>query len=217
MATTLLQPGDRVLLTGDSITDADRDRSDPAGLGTGYAALVARWAQHRRPDLDLTFRNTGIGGDTTAQLAARVQRDVLDVEPDVVSVLIGINDTWQTHEHGRVWPIDAFALDLRVVLDAARDRLGARLVLIEPFVLPVLDGQHRWREDLGARVDVVRELAEEYDAALVPADDLFVAAAARTAPQDWAYDGVHPTEAGHALLAEAWLETVGLPAPDDDR
>ncbi|GAA4625806.1 SGNH/GDSL hydrolase family protein [Cellulomonas oligotrophica] len=216
MTTTFLQAGDRVLLTGDSITDWGRDRDQPDSpwaLGHGYAGIVAALAGARRPDLALTFHNRGIGGDTTRMLRERWERDALALEPTVVSVLVGINDTWRRYDGGTVTDVEEYEEHYRAVLDATRERLGARLVLVEPFVLPVMPGQEAWREDLDPRIHVVRRLAVEHGAVLVPADGLFAAAATRAPADRWAFDGVHPTPAGHGLLAEAWLDAVGLGAP----
>ncbi|MGW6131296.1 SGNH/GDSL hydrolase family protein [Cellulomonas sp. NPDC055163] len=182
-----------------------------SGTGTRWSSRRSpALAGARRPDLGLTFLNRGIGGDTAHQLRDRWETDALALEPTVVSVLVGINDTWRRYDSGRATSIDAYEEDYRAVLDSARDRLGARLVLVEPFVVPVEEAQHRWREDLDPRIGVVRRLAAEFRATLVPADGLFAAAAVRTTPAAWAYDGVHPTPAGHGLLAEAWLDAVGL-------
>ncbi|GEA88428.1 SGNH/GDSL hydrolase family protein [Cellulomonas cellasea] len=207
---TLLEAGDRILLTGDSITDWGRDRQDPTSLGHGYAMVVASLAGARRPDLGLTFLNRGIGGDTARRLRDRWEVDALALEPTVISVLVGINDTWRRYDSGRSTSVDAYEEDYRAMLDSARERLGARLVLVEPFVVPVEEAQHGWREDLDPRIGVVRRLAAEYRATLVAADGLFAAASVRTTPAAWAYDGVHPTPAGHGLLATAWLDAVGL-------
>ncbi|MBB2924955.1 SGNH/GDSL hydrolase family protein [Cellulomonas cellasea] len=207
---TLLEAGDRILLTGDSITDWGRDRQDPTSLGHGYAMVVASLAGARRPDLGLTFLNRGIGGDTARRLRERWEADALALEPTVISVLVGINDTWRRYDSGRSTSVDAYEEDYRAMLDPARERLGARLVLVEPFVVPVEEAQHGWREDLDPRIGVVRRLAAEYRATLVAADGLFAAASVRTTPAAWAYDGVHPTPAGHGLLATAWLDAVGL-------
>jgi acyl-CoA thioesterase-1 len=212
VTTTFLRAADRILLTGDSVTDWGRDRDDPASLGHGYAAIVAALAGARRPDLGLTFLNRGIGGDTSAMLRARWERDALDLAPSVVSILVGINDTWRRYDSGTPTGTDAFEDNLRAVLDATHDRLGARVVLVEPFLVPVDDDQHTWREDLDPRIGVVRRLAAEHHAVLVAADGLFAAAAVRTGPAHWVSDGVHPTPAGFGLLAEAWLDAVGVTA-----
>lgn len=202
---TFLQPHDRVLLTGDSVTDWGRDRSDPTSLGHGYAGIVAALAGARRPDLDLTFLNRGVGGDTSAMLRARWEQDAIALAPTVVSVLIGSNDTWRRYDAGTVTSTAEYEDNLRAVVESVD-----RLVLIEPFVVPVTPAQHAWREDLDPRIAVVRRVAAERRAVLVPADGLFAAAAARAGAQTWASDGVHPTPAGHGLLADAWLAAVGL-------
>ncbi|WP_421740633.1 SGNH/GDSL hydrolase family protein [Cellulomonas sp.] len=202
---TFLQPHDRVLLTGDSVTDWGRDRADPTSLGHGYAGIVAALAGARRPDLDLTFLNRGVGGDTSTMLRARWDQDAVALAPTVVSVLIGINDTWRRYDAGTATSTDEYEDNLRAVVGTVD-----RLVLIEPFVVPVTPAQHAWREDLDPRIAVVRRVAAERRAVLVPADGLFAAAAARTGAETWASDGVHPTSAGHGLLAEAWLAAVGL-------
>lgn len=210
---TFLQPHDRVLLTGDSITDWGRDRSDPTSLGHGYAGIVAALAGARRPDLDLTFLNRGVGGDTAAMLHARWEPDALALEPTVISVLVGVNDTWRRYDSGAATSTARYAYELSTMLASARERLRARFVLVEPFLAPVDEAQHAWREDLDPRIGVVRRLAAEHDAVLVPADGLFAAAVVRSTPAAWCYDGVHPTPAGHGLLAEAWLRAVGIDRP----
>ncbi|WP_456825608.1 SGNH/GDSL hydrolase family protein [Cellulomonas sp. P5_E12] len=202
---TFLQPHDRVLLTGDSITDWGRDRSDPTSLGHGYAGIVAALAGARRPDLGLTFLNRGVGGDTSGMLRARWNDDAVALAPTVVSILVGVNDTWRRYDAGTPTSTDEYEDNLRAIV-ADVDRL----VLIEPFLLPVTADQHAWREDLDPRIAVVRRVAAEHRAVLVPADGLLAAAAVRTAPETWAFDGVHPTPAGHGLLAEAWLHAVGI-------
>jgi len=205
---TFLQPHDRVLLTGDSITDWGRDRSDPTSLGHGYAGIVAALAGARRPDLDLTFLNRGVGGDTSGMLRARWDRDAVALAPTVVSILVGINDTWRRYDSGDPTSTDEYEDNLRAIVSTVD-----RLVLVEPFLVPVRAEQHAWREDLDPRLAVVRRVAAEHRAVLVPADGLFAAAAVRTTPEAWAFDGVHPTPAGHGLLAEAWLRAVGIDRP----
>ncbi len=197
--------GTRVLLTGDSVTDCGR-RADPDGLGHGYVRLLAE-GPLRAADV----RNTGIGGDRTADLAARWSTDVLDLAPDVLSVLIGINDTWRRYDSGVLTPVEAFEATYRDLLARLADRRGdaTRLVLVEPFVLPVEPAQERWwAEDLGPRVDVVHRLAAEHDAVLVPAAAHLTALAAQRGAAALAADGVHPTAAGHAELADLWWRTV---------
>ncbi|MFD9701634.1 SGNH/GDSL hydrolase family protein [Lentzea sp. NPDC059081] len=219
--TITLDPGSRVMFTGDSITTLWRP---PGEDRAAYPLQVAgRWC-FEHPDRPMTWLNTGYPGNTTADLEARWQAEVLDARPDVLSILVGINDVGTPMMVPGAEPIslDEFA--------ATYDRLLAplgntRLVLVEPFLLPIAGviehdlhlgtGPHRvrigpderkqWRADLDPRIEVVHELAARYGAELLAADRLF---AELGEPERWSDDGVHPTPAGHSVLAEAWLELV---------
>ncbi|HEY0188051.1 MAG TPA: SGNH/GDSL hydrolase family protein [Cellulomonas sp.] len=196
--------GAHVLMTGDSVTDCGR-RTDPAGLGHGYVRLLAEG-----PLRDARVTNTGVGGDRLADLAARWDADVLDREPDLLSVLIGVNDTWRRFDTGLPSPVAEFESTYRDLIDRLHARRpDAVVVLVEPFVLPVVLEQHRWwPEDLAARVDVVHRLAADHDAVLVPAHTHLTALAADRDPVHLAADGVHPTDVGHHELADLWWRTV---------
>jgi lysophospholipase L1-like esterase len=171
----------------------------------------------------VTWLNTANGGNKVMDLEARWQTDVLDARPDVVSILVGVNDMgWHTlGPKGYVIPVEEF--------EAGYDRLlaplaeaGTTLILIEPFLLPIhgvieagagaaLIGEEErkeWRTDLDPKIQAVRGLARTYGAHLLTADGMFAELAATTGPEYWAADGVHPTPAGHAALAAAWLRLV---------
>lgn len=209
--TTFLQRGDRVLFQGDSLTDWGRDRADPTSLGHGWAAIAAALAGARRPHLGLEFLNRGVGGDTAAMVRDRWERDALALQPTVISLLVGINDTWRRYDAGTTTSTDEYEEHYRALLDQARERLAPRFVLVEPFLLPVTPEQPAWREDLDPRIDVVRRLAAEYGAVLLRADDVFAEAAQAAGAAHWTTDGVHLSVAGNGLLAEAWLDAVGIP------
>ncbi|GAA3109813.1 SGNH/GDSL hydrolase family protein [Kribbella aluminosa] len=202
----MLADGARVMFTGDSITDCHRRETDNP-LGYGYPLLVAGLWGRRQPDRVPVWTNTGISGDTLAGLGGRWQSDVLDARPDVVSILIGINDCGYRFSFGHdEVPAEVFRAGYRRLLEPLAD---VQLVLIEPFLLPVKEEQWAWRPDLDAKIQVVRELAREYDAHLVAADAMFTELAARNKnPDHWLSDGVHPTPAGHQALAEAWLNQL---------
>lgn len=200
--------GSRVLFIGDSITDAGRNREEGEDLGQGYVLMAAASFSARHPRHGVRFLNRGIAGDRVRDLVARWDADCLDLAPDVVSVLIGINDTWRRFDSAEETPTAAYERDYRDLLRRARERLDARFILIEPFLLPIGEDQHAWRPDLDPRIGVVRRLATEFDAALVPADGAFAAAIADAGPAVWSTDGVHLTPAGHAFLARAWLRRV---------
>lgn len=221
--TIMLKPGSTVLFTGDSITDLWR----PAGEDRcGYPLLVAGSWCFAYPDRPVTWLNTGHAGDKVMDLEARWQADVVDLCPDVVSILVGANDMgWRTLDpRGRVISGDEFAAGYERLL-APLVLLGTEVILVEPFLLPVggviervlhlADGDRlvridegvraEWREDLDLKIQVVRRLADEYGAHLLGADSLF---AELGDPERWSEDGIHPTAAGHGVLAEAWLKLV---------
>ncbi|MDQ0792279.1 SGNH/GDSL hydrolase family protein [Streptomyces sp. B1I3] len=200
-----------VLFQGDSITEVGR-LSDPGSpLGQGYVRLAADLVRTARPDGDITFVNRAVGGDRVSDLRARWRDDSRGLQPDVVSVLIGVNDTWCRYRSGEVTSSRSYEDDYRAVLTLARDGSDAQLILVEPFLIPVTEEQWGWREDLDPKIHVVRRLAEEFDAALLAADGL-LNQAARTAggAEHIAGDGVHPTPLGHRLLADAWTALAGL-------
>ncbi|GAA3047738.1 SGNH/GDSL hydrolase family protein [Kitasatospora albolonga] len=203
-----LPPHPTVLFQGDSITRAGRHPASPSDLGHGYAALAAPALREAHPGA--TVLNRGVSGDGVTDLRGRWADDALAHRPDLLSLLIGVNDTWRWQEGGIESPIDPWEGHYRALLDELLDRHStARLVLVEPFLLPVAPAQWAWRPDLDARIQVVRRLAEEYGALLLAADGL-LNQAARTlgGPAAIAADGIHPTPAGHRLLAEAWTALV---------
>lgn len=204
----LFQNGDVVLFQGDSITDAGRDRRDPQNLGYGYAMMAASWFQALYPEQKVRFLNRGIAGDRTRDLVKRWQKDCLDLRPTWLSLLVGINDTWRRYDRNEATSTDAYEEAYRSLLERATAAGNTRLILCEPFVLPTPADRARWREDLNPKIVVARKLAQEYSALYIPFDEIFARAATRREPAFWAADGVHPTSAGHALMAQAWLRAV---------
>ena len=191
----------RVLFQGDSITDAGRERSDPRSLGNGYASLVAQ-------DLiDLEFYNRGVSGNRIFDLEARWDFEFESIQPDLVTILIGINDTWRRYDSNLTSDIPEFHSSLDRIAKKVRGR-NSRLILLEPFLLPIPKDRERWREDLDPRIHTVRQVAREYADAFIPLDGIFAAASCRTPMKDLAADGVHPTPAGHRLIADSLLPAI---------
>jgi len=206
----LINPDDRILFTGDSITDSGRDRNNPASLGWGYASIAGAHLQARLASPTLQIFNRGISGNRVCDLLGRVEADLLALKPTVVSILIGVNDVWRRYDSNSPTEAKAFERDYRTLLEKI-GTIQSRIVLLEPFLLHVPDDRYAWREDLNPKIDVVRKLAVEFGAELLPLDGLFAQAATQAPAAYWAGDGVHPSAAGHALIAETWLENAGLP------
>lgn len=200
-----------VLFQGDSITDAGRTGGEPTGMGNGYPALVNAMFHAENPGRDVTFLNRGISGNRVRDLRARWQEDCIDLKPDVLSILIGINDTWRRYDSNDPTSAEKYEEDYRFILDETRRKLpDTDLVILEPFVLPSPADRQEWRVDLDPKIQVARKLAAEFEAVYIPLDGIFNAAAIASTPERWSADGVHPTLTGHALIAEHWLDTVLL-------
>ncbi len=203
---------DRLLFAGDSITDSSRDRADPASLGKGYVRQIAELL----PDGPEVL-NKGLNGNRIYDLEARWTTDVLALRPTVLTVKIGINDTWRTFDRGLPSPIGKFRGAYRRLLSGARQHLPAELYVITPFLLPVEPEQHDWVADLAPRIEVALEVAAEFGARLVRADLFMPRAAEEHGAATLAPDGVHPSPLGHRLLAEAWLAAAGAPVEEAPR
>lgn len=200
------------LFQGDSITDCGRNYNDINSLGDGYPRMVAGMLGAAYPELNIRFINKGISGNRTCDLVKRWKEDCIDLQPDWVSILIGINDTWRRYDANDPTPVYEFERNYRTILDMTRKNTRANIILLEPFVLPHPEDRRAWREDLDPKIQVVRKLAAEFDALYVPLDGLFAAAAAACGGNYayWAADGVHPTAAGHGLIANALMDTLGM-------
>ncbi|WP_099222746.1 SGNH/GDSL hydrolase family protein [Listeria costaricensis] len=191
----------RILFQGDSVTDAGRDRSKADHLGEGYVSMIAeKW------DGPGTLLNRGISGNTSADMAKRWQEDTIDLQPDVVTILIGINDTWRSFDTWQDTSTSAFKAVYEQVLRETRDKTEAQIILMEPFVLPWPEDRKEWRSDLDPKIQVVRELAAAYKTGFIPLDGLMNQAGIQYGAETIAADGVHPTAAGHALIADIWLD-----------
>jgi len=197
-----------ILFQGDSITDGGRNREDGESLGTGYAMMASAWFLAMYPQKKVRFINRGISGNRVRDLKNRWQKDCLDLKPDIVSIMIGINDMWRRYDCNDPTSIESFEADYRQILQQTKNELHAQMILLEPFLLPVAQEQNKWREDLNPKIEVVRKLSREFKATIVPLDNIFMEAAQKREPIFWSQDGVHPTLAGHALIAQSWLKAV---------
>jgi lysophospholipase L1-like esterase len=202
-----------LVFQGDSITDTGRRRADtapnqPSGLGSGYAALVASTLLGKQPERGWTCYNRGVGGDKISDLAVRWDEDCLDLAPDVLSILVGVNDFWYTASGDYDGTPERYERQYRTVLDRTRAaHPDVTLLVGEPFALPgssTVDDE--WELHFGEYRQAARRVAEDYDAAWIPYQSVFDEALNDAPPSYWAEDGVHPTPAGHYRMARAWLK-----------
>lgn len=207
--------GSTLLFQGDSITDAGRKKKQPkpnsgAGLGNGYAFLAASQLLTAWPQAKFTIHNRGISGNKVPQLAARWQQDCLDLKPDVVSILIGVNDIWHRLNGNYNGTPQTYRDEYRSLLERTKESLpGVKLVVCEPFVLRCGVIDERWFPEFDERRAAAKELADDLADVWVPFQSMFDKAVAVAPPEKWAGDGVHPSPAGAALMAGEWLRAVG--------
>lgn len=184
------------------MTDAGRDFENDRELGHGYVKMIADQLGKE----DVTVINRGVSANRVADLHRRIEADALSLAPDVVTIMIGINDTWFSFSRWEDTSVTAFKEVYRVILSRIKEETNAELVLMEPFVLPYPEDRKEWRGDLDPKIGAVRELAAEFGATLIPLDGLMNALAIKHGPTFLAEDGVHPTKAGHEAIASTWLE-----------
>jgi lysophospholipase L1-like esterase len=213
VAQGFLHKGDTVLFQGDSITDGGRWRSGSDYnhiMGQDYGYILAAEIGSEYPEKNLTFVNRGIGGDRVADLAARWQQDTLALKPNLLSILVGINDTLMTGDKSET--VEQYeAIYDKLLADTVAALPQMKIVLGEPFMLPV--GKHRDNYaaemlEVKKRQAAVVRLAAKYHLPLVRYQEVFDAACAKAPADHWSWDGIHPTYAGHGLMAKEWLRTV---------
>jgi len=188
---------------GDSVTDCGRLIEPP--YGDGYVFNIANSGR-----LSGEIINVGTSGHRLIDLENRWNTDVLAHHPTLVSVAIGINDTWRRYDDNDPTSVEAFEESYRRVLTATKAQGNPDLVLCEPFLLAVRDEMNTWREDLDPKIAVVHKLAAEFNAKLVPFDQRFNDLAREMSMSELADDGIHPSKLGHQIMADLWLRNVGL-------
>jgi lysophospholipase L1-like esterase len=204
-----------VLFQGDSITDCGRSRDTDRGavMGQGYPVLVTSRLMADNPGINCKFFNRGISGNKLVDLQARWQRDTVDLLPDILSILIGVNDVAAFVGGNAAMSAERFEADYTSILDQTFQNLpSVKLVLCEPFLLPS-EKQKKWsgkyEVEIAKRQEITRKLAQKYHAVFVPFQEPLSKACSLAPPEYWVYDAVHPSFAGHELLAREWVKAAG--------
>lgn len=210
-----LQKDDVILFQGDSITDAGRDKSTTTPntspmMGSGYVIQAAGELLFRHAVKNLTIYNKGISGNKVYQLAERWDTDCIGIKPDVLSILIGVNDFWHTKTGGYSGSVKTYEDDYRALLRRTMAALpDVKLIIGEPFAVTgvkAVDGT--WFPDFDKYREIARKLAEEFKAVFIPYQKVFDEAQKKAPGAYWTHDGVHATLAGAQLMANAWMEAV---------
>ena len=209
------KPRSVLLFQGDSITDVGRSRHSAGpnsleGMGFGYPRLVMDQLFRDYPDQNLQFYNRGVSGNRIQDMAARWHQDTLSLQPDLISILIGVNDTWNFLYLGLGSSPEGFQRIYWQLLKDTQEKLpGTKLVLCEPFALLTGEVTEEWEADISQRQRIVQGLSSEFKAAFVPFQSTLDNAVAENVPAHQLLDdGVHPTQRGHRLLADCWLANV---------
>ncbi len=204
-----------ILFQGDSITDGGRMKDYEFDLnhqmGHGYAYIVNSTLGAKYPEKNLRFINKGISGNRAGDLYARWIEDTINIKPDVLSILVGINDCEQLRFYGKGSDAVRFEKIYRLLLDdVIADNPDIRIVLMEPFGLPVGDDRRDSYPEMYAMLkgyqEATERVARDYGAIFVPLQEKFNELSEKYSPEYWSWDGIHPTVCGHQIIADAWIE-----------
>ena len=199
----------KIVFQGDSITDAGRDKRNYHHMGNGYPQFAVAHIREAFPDVEFEFINQGISGNRTDQLFDRLYPDAIAFEPDIISILIGINDIWHRHGAGKIETTDEqVATNYRAILERLKKQTNAKILMLSPFLLDN-EEKETWRPEVERVVSIVRSLADEFADAYVPLDLLFEEALkTQPEPQYYSADGVHPNDNGRAFIGKHYFDAI---------
>ncbi|MDD4923173.1 MAG: SGNH/GDSL hydrolase family protein [Bacteroidales bacterium] len=213
-----LENNDTIVFTGDSITDGFREykyyrvANSIRALGNGYVELVASKLNYTFPNKNLKIYNTGINGDTIVKVLARLNTDVLDLKPTVVSILLGVNDFNVAFSATGKGTPDVYETQYRELLTKIKTALpNVRFVLGEPYAIKgVREKIDVWYPEFNAYREVAKKMAEEFKAVFIPYQLIYEAAVSKAPKSYFTTDGIHPSLAGLGLVADAWFSYVDV-------
>ncbi|PRY52403.1 secreted protein [Arcticibacter pallidicorallinus] len=209
---TLLKNNSVILFQGDSITDAGRNKNETkpnhaGAMGSGYAFLASANLMASYPEKSLKIYNRGISGNKVYQLADRWERDTIEIQPDVLSILIGVNDFWHMMNGTYKGTLETYRNDYRNLLTLTKEKLpNVQLIIGEPFALKGTSVKPDWFPLFHDYRAAAREIANEFNATFIPFQQIFDKALELAPVSYWAPDGVHPSIAGAQLMAGSVLQ-----------
>ncbi len=199
-----------ILFQGDSITDAERSRENDANLGIGYPTLVRGELMYDYPG-EYKVLNRGVSGNRVVDLYARIKADIINLRPDIISILIGVNDVWHEIDWKNGIDADKYFKVYSMLIEEIREALPeTRIMILEPFVLKACATETSWEEfqrEVKKRAEKAKAIAEKYHLPFITLQDKFDEASKLAPANYWLQDGVHPTTAGHELIKREWLKT----------
>jgi len=204
-----------ILFQGDSITDSGRNKEDTGfntgrNLGSGYPVLAAASLLRKYASQNLKIYNKGISGNKVFQLAERWDSDCLDIKPDVLSILIGVNDIWHKLNGRYDGTVEIYKRDYVALLERTIIALpDVKLIICEPFAVKGVKAvDEKWYPEFFDYQKAAFDIAAQFDATFIPYQSIYDEAQRQAPGAYWTFDGVHPTLAGAQLMAEAWLSIV---------
>ncbi len=200
----------RILFQGDSITDADRSRQDNSRLGVGYPRLVEAALGFEQAGKH-EFFNRGISGNRIVDLYARIKADIINLKPDLMSILIGVNDVWhELSENPNGISADKFFKIYSMLIEEVKEALpDIKIMILEPFVLPGCSTVENWdyfSTEVPKRAEMAKKIAEKYNLPFIPLQKGFDELSTKAPFEYWLGDGVHPTAKGHEFIKNEWLK-----------
>ncbi|WP_207652209.1 SGNH/GDSL hydrolase family protein [Clostridium oryzae] len=210
--------GKIILFQGDSITDGNRYKKKEElwdlnhHMGHGYAYMVNGKLGTIYTDKDLTFVNRGISGNRIVDVFARLEEDIINIKPDIISFLVGVNDVYAEIDSQSGTKPKMFEAVYCLMLDAIKERLPqSELVICEPFILPVGNVEKEreaWEAVMSPLQAIAKRVAEDYNAIFIPLQGIFNDLCKLREPSYWSWDGVHPTVCGHQIIADEWIKAT---------
>ena len=200
----------KILFQGDSITDVLRRGDDENYIGMGYPLLVKGVLGYEHPG-EHTFFNRGVSGNRVVDVYARITKDILNLKPDVISILLGVNDVWHevmTPPNG----VDAdkfFKVYSMLIEEILAELPETKIIILEPFVLKACNTEANWsyfETEVAKRAEMAKKVAEKYSLSFVPLQKGFDELAEKAPNDYWLLDGVHPSTMGHEFIKREWLK-----------
>ena len=208
-----------ILFQGDSITDAGRFRQNPKSMGNGYASMAAGWVEYEHPG-EYTCLNRGIGGDRITDLYAKLQENLINLKPDIVSILIGVNDVLSEVADNMGNSPEKFERVYRWIIQEIREKLpDTKIFLLGAYVIEGTgtcnneEFPHRWefmRDGVAKMAEATARVAREFSIPYVPVQEAFDEALAKAPSEYWTLEGVHPTPAGYEIIKRQWLKGFAM-------
>ena len=211
-----LRKDETILFQGDSITDCGRSRetqdiaNNQSQIGSGYVLFTSADILANHADKTLKIYNRGISGNKVFQLAERWQKDCLDLKPDYLSILIGVNDFWHTKSGGYQGTLEIYESDYRKLIEDTKKALPhIKIIICEPFIIhggKALD--ETWEPAFAPYRKAAKKLAKDFELTFVPFQSVFNEALKKAPASYWGEDGVHPSIAGAQLMAQTLLKAA---------